>query len=182
MPAKILLPYPLIKELSRHPSIILPSGVLKLFVFTLFLLASQVLSAADQAASPQEKLIRDLYASFCTDRLWFQPKEMEKFIKKSLLRDMVQAEKADLYLDLGCPFAPSQDPDYKEIARTLTVKQESASTVVATFDNYGKKAKVVYKCEKLEGQWRVADILEEFDGQSRSFAKALSRALAQHSP
>ncbi len=130
-------------------------------------------------SSNHEILIQKLYASFCADKLWFHPEEMGKFLTKPLLRDMVKAEKADLYLDLGCPFAPSQDPDYKEIARTLTVKAESTTTIVATFETNGKKAKVSFQCRKEDGQWRVDDIVEDFEGHPHSFAKALRSALAQ---
>lgn len=159
------------------------STVVKYLLLSLAILPalSSGVGAAAQSGSAQETLVRDLYGSFCADRLWFHPREMEKFLKKSFVQDMVKAEKADLYLDLGCPFVSSQDPDFQTIARTLKVKQQSPTTVLATFDNDGKKSTMIYKLEKTDKRWWVVDILEDRPGHPRSFAKDLSQALAGQS-
>lgn len=138
-------------------------------------------SAARPAASP-EALVSDLYREHDADRSpFFQTEDrarLDRYFEKGLA-DLIWKDAVESKGEVGAlgadPLYDAQDSDIKKFAVGAVSQSDDKAEVAATFENFGKKQRIVYRLVAVGADWKIADISY---GDGKTLLKMLKEQFA----
>lgn len=127
--------------------------------------APQPSATAARPATPPDALVSDLYKQHDAERSpFFQTEDrarVDKYFDKSLA-DLIWKEALDSKGEVGAlgadPLYDAQDSEIKNFSVRTVSQGDGKAEVAATFLNFGKKQRIVYRLVAVGADWRIADI------------------------
>lgn len=121
-------------------------------------------SAARPAVSP-EAFVSDLYRQHDAERSpFFQTEDrarVDEYFEKSLA-DLIWKDAVESKGEVGAlgfdPLYNAQDSEIKNFAVRTVGQTEGKAEVAATFENFGKKQRIVYRLTAAGADWKITEI------------------------
>ena len=109
--------------------------------------------------------MRDLYKEHDAERSpFFQTDDrarVDKYFDKTLA-DLIWKDAVESKGEVGAlgadPLYNAQDTEIKNFAVRTASQTEGKAEVVATFENFGEKQRIVYRLSAVGADWKIAEI------------------------
>ena len=121
--------------------------------------------AAARPATPPEALVSELYKEHDAERSpFFQTEDralVDKYFDKTLA-DLLWKDAVESKGEVGAlgadPLYDAQDSEIKKFAVGKVSQSDDKAEVAATFENFGKKQRILYRLVAVGADWKIADI------------------------
>ncbi|HEY9282932.1 MAG TPA: DUF3828 domain-containing protein, partial [Pyrinomonadaceae bacterium] len=128
--------------------------------------APQPPPAASRPAASPDALVSDLYKEHDAERgPFFQTDDrarVDKYFEKGLA-DLIWKDAVESKGEVGAlgadPLYDAQDSEIKKFAVGKVSQSDDKAEVAATFENFGKKQRIVYRLVAAGTDWKIADIV-----------------------